>query len=225
MNRVRLLTHAAMVLLAALSCAATARLKPEIGPVHLLTIGLGYFSLAALAVTLLIGPWRLLHSQRRTPVNIDLRRDIAIWAGIAGLLHVVFGFQVHMGGNILHYFFLPGSRMPQINSFGVSNVLGLAATVLLALLLILSNDLSVRLLRGKRWKAIQRLNYPLFALVVLHTWGYQYTIKRPWIMALLSVILAGLVVIGQWRGYRFYRMQWPQPSARRSLVRLKNSAR
>lgn len=224
MSRARILTHAAMTLLAALSCVATSKLKPEIGLAHLLTIGLGYFSLAALAVTLLIGPWRLLRGQRRTPVNINLRRDIAIWAGIAGLLHVVFGFQVHMGGNILHYFFLPDSHMPQINPFGASNALGLAATVLLALLLILSNDLSVRLLRGKRWKAIQRLNYPLFALVVLHTWGYQYTIKRPWIMVLLSVVVTGLVVVGQWRGYRFYRLQWPQPSARGSLARLKNSA-
>lgn len=225
MTRDRILTQTAMALLAALSCVAARWLKPEINLAHVLTLGLGYFSLAALVITLLIGPWQMLRGRRRTPVNINLRRDIAIWAGITGLLHVIFGFQIHLGGNILHYFFRPDSWMPLLNPFGASNVLGLAATILLALLLILSNDLSVRLLHGKRWKQLQRLNYILFGLVVLHTWGYQYTVQRPWIMVVLSVALTGVVLVMQLRGYRFYRLHWPQPSARGSVARLKNSAR
>ena len=46
-------------------------------------------SLCLLCVTLLIGPLNLLR-KRLNPVNIELRRDTGIWAGITGCLHVVF---------------------------------------------------------------------------------------------------------------------------------------
>ncbi|MBA4159583.1 MAG: hypothetical protein H0X65_19215, partial [Gemmatimonadetes bacterium] len=41
------------------------------------------------------------------------------------------------------------------------------------LLLALSNDLSLRLLKAGRWKTLQRWNYALFALTVVHGIAYQ----------------------------------------------------
>jgi DMSO/TMAO reductase YedYZ heme-binding membrane subunit len=69
-----------------------------------LVVALGYFSLLLIFVTLLIGPLNLLRL-RRNPVNIDLRRDIGIWAGITGSLHVLLVFRgTVLNGQILLYF-------------------------------------------------------------------------------------------------------------------------
>lgn len=203
----RVATHIAMAVVTAIGCWLTFLIKPDLDLVHGLTIGLAYVALLQLAGTLLIGPWQMLRRQGRNPVNINLRRDIGIWAGITGLAHVVFGFQVHMQGNILHYFFRPDSWMPQINPFGAANYLGLAATLILLALLVLSNDLSLRKLKGRRWKAIQRFNYGLFGLVVLHTFGYQVAVQRMWLLPVASIALTAVVLGAQALGYRFYEMK------------------
>jgi sulfoxide reductase heme-binding subunit YedZ len=207
-GRQRVATHLVMALVTALGCWLTFALQPDLDWVHNLTIGTAYVALAQLATTLLIGPWRLLQRGQRNPANINLRRDIGIWAGLVGLAHVVFGFQVHMGGNILHYFFRPDSWLPQINVFGAANYLGLAGTLILLALLLLSNDLSLRTLKGRRWKAVQRFNYVLFGLVLLHTFGYQFELQRMWVMPVASIALAAVVLAVQALGYRYYRMQW-----------------
>src|SRR4051794_36339235 len=87
-------------------------------PIHILTIILGYLALALLAVTLAIGPLAV-GRRGRTPVNIDLRRDVGIWAGLTGLAHAVLGLQIHMGGQVLLYFFQQrdGRYVPLLNLF------------------------------------------------------------------------------------------------------------
>lgn len=204
----RIATHILMALLAAAGCWYAVASQPELPLVHSLTIGTAYVALAQLAATLLIGPWQMLRRRGRNGANINLRRDIGIWAGLVGTAHVVFGFQVHMGGNILHYFFRPDSWLPQINVFGAANVLGLGATIVLLLLLVLSNDLSLRTLKGRRWKAIQRFNYALFGLVLLHTFGYQFEVGRMWLLPAASIALAAVVLVAQAIGYRYYRARW-----------------
>lgn len=201
----RIATHVAMALATVLGCWLTLLLQPDLELVHALTIGTAYVALGQLAATLLIGPWQLLRRGQRNPANINLRRDIGIWAGLVGLAHVVFGFQVHMGGNILHYFFRPDSWMPLINVFGAANYLGLAGAIILLALLVLSNDLSLHTLKGKRWKALQRFNYGLFALALLHTWGYQFEVQRMWVLPAGSIALAAVVLGAQAIGYRIYR--------------------
>ena len=141
-----------------------------------LVIALGYLSLLLIFVTLLIGPLNLLRL-RRNPVNIDLRRDIGIWAGITGCLHVLLVFRgTVLNGQILLYFLQKGccGYTPLLSVYGISNDLGLFATLLLILLLALSNTVSLRVLKGKWWKQLQRLNYLLILLAVGHTFGFQY---------------------------------------------------
>jgi sulfoxide reductase heme-binding subunit YedZ len=176
------------------------------GAVHVLTIVLGYLALGLLAVSLVIGPLGLL-GRRRNPVNISLRRDIGIWVGVTGLGHVLCGLQVHLGGQILLYFVQEraGRLVPLLNLFGISNDLGLLATVLLLFLLALSNDLALRRLRGPRWKWLQRTNYLLFLLVVLHTFGYQLLIQREAPFVWLAVGLVATVLLAQAGGLLLYR--------------------
>ena len=88
------------------------------------------------------------------------------------------------------------------DAFGVANYTGLGATLVLLLLLALSNDLSLRRLGLRRWKALQRWNYAGFALVAAHTAIYQATSKRALpavVVFALTVIVVGVV---QSAGYR-----------------------
>ncbi|MFN8532740.1 MAG: hypothetical protein U0556_04260 [Dehalococcoidia bacterium] len=193
-------------------------------PARALAIGLGYLSLTLVATTLILGPLAL-WTRRRNPVNIFRRRDVGIWAGLTGLAHVWFGFQVHLGGNILHYFVQPiehqayfavGNEeryytvslgyLPQLGEFGIANWTGLAGTATLLLLLLLSNDLSLRALRGPRWKALQRLNYVLAVLVLIHTFLYQIAVDRGAPFGVVVMVCAVAVIAIQLAGVVRYRL-------------------
>lgn len=203
----RLWTHFILLLLTLSICFWFVSVRFEGGLVHALTIVLGYLSLVYMVVTLAIGPLKLLR-KRRNPVNINLRRDIGIWAAITGCVHVVLGFQVHLGGDILLYFFRrtgSGGYGPQLNLFGLSNYVGLAGTILLVALLVLSNDISLRKLRGPKWKLLQRSNYVVFGLVVLHMLGYQSVIAREAAIRDFSYIVVLAALLVQALGIALYR--------------------
>jgi methionine sulfoxide reductase heme-binding subunit len=164
----------------------------------------GDVALVFLAVTLLIGPANLL-LRRRNPVNSYLRRDVGTWTAIWSVVHVVVGFQGHGGGafGFAHYFVADGR--PLTNSFGMGNWTGLAATVIVVLLLVLSNDRYLRELKSRRWKGLQRLNYTLFGLVVLHAVYYgalsrmTSTFTRLLIVSVIAVLAGQAVGVWLWR--------------------------
>lgn len=209
-RRRRVLRHLA---LAGVSLVLGAAIYLSVRPISTafrLSMATAYPALLFLALSLLLGPWNVLRG-RANPVSTDLRRDVGIWAGILGLLHVLFGLQVHMRGRFWTYF-VWGPEQPhripvRYDFFGLANHLGLLATLVLALLLALSNDLSLRRLGPGRWKSLQRWNYVGFGLVVLHTAAYQWMEKRaPLFVALAAGIV--LLVIGlQAAGFRRVRAE------------------
>lgn len=161
------------------------------------TTGTGYVATGLLGLTLLIGPANLL-LRRRNPVSSYLTRDVGTWTAIFSVVHVIFGFQVHGSGQIramLGYFVRDG--IPLVTSFGLGNWTGLAATVLVVLLLAISNDAALRELKGRRWKDLQRLNYTLFALVILHIFFYGALLRLTSPYTLLGVFIVVAVVLGQ----------------------------
>jgi sulfoxide reductase heme-binding subunit YedZ len=188
------------VLMAALFFGTT----HQYGIIPPLSFASAYVSLLFLCITLLIGPWNVLR-RRSNPVSTDLRRDVGIWAAILGLIHVVAGFQVHMGGKFWLYFLWPPDsphRIPlRYDLFGFANFTGLGATLLLLLLLVLSNDLSLRALGGRRWKALQRWNYVNFALVIAHSVAYMLGGREPVYVVAFSGMIVGVVTV-QWVGIR-----------------------
>jgi sulfoxide reductase heme-binding subunit YedZ len=198
----RAVTH---LLLAALTCggiALTTVYAPRAGALYLFTLGFGYVCMVFLCATLLIGPANLLR-KRFNGVNIDLRRDTGIWAGITGCLHVAAALLERNRGGVLAFFFRPNGR-PLLTLPGASNWIGLGATLLLVLLLATSNALMLRTLKGKRWKSIQRLNYALAALAFLHTFGYQMAGGREKIFVNATALAAVLVLAAQLAGARLY---------------------
>jgi sulfoxide reductase heme-binding subunit YedZ len=171
------------------------------------TTATGYVATVLLALTLLIGPANLL-LRRRNPVSTSLPRDTGTWATIASIVHVILGLQVHGNTsdvfNFLRYF-VSADGVPKTNSFGLGNWTGLAALVIVAGLLALSNDRSLRELKARRWKNLQRMNYVLFALVVLHAFFYGALLRvtslfTVMLISTVIVVLAGQAVgIGLWR--------------------------
>ena len=201
-----------------LACILAYWLAPDFRhrPVRILTIGLGYAALVYLALTLLIGPWQLIvQARKRSPVNSYLRRDIGIWTAIAGILHVFFGIQVHLIGRPWLYFLEEGASgfRVRLNLFGVSNYVGLFATLVLLLLLLISNDLALRKLKGRWWKFLQRFNYALFLLVVAHTFGYQLVAERSIFLVSSTIGLVMLVLALQTVGFYLYRTRMKQKPA------------
>jgi sulfoxide reductase heme-binding subunit YedZ len=169
-----------------------------------LTVATGYVATGLLALTLLIGPANLL-LRRRNPVSSSLRRDVGTWTAIASVVHVILGFQLHGRGifGFLGYFVADGR--PLANSFGLGNWTGLAALVIVVGLLAISTDGSLRELKARRWKNLQRLNYALFALVVLHAFFYGALLRMtsPFTLLLFFIVIA--VFVGQAVGIWLWR--------------------
>ncbi len=201
LNTNRRISHLLLALFSLAGCGLTSLYAPSSTISEILSIGTGYVALILLFATLLIGPLNLLR-KRRNPVNIDLRRDVGIWSGITGLLHVVFSLQLNLADDIPSYFFqkAPNNFLPRLDLFGVSNYVGLGATLILIMLLMTSNQLSLSWLKGKRWKAVQQFNYFLIFLVLLHTFGYQALSLREGVFTYATIAISLLVLAAQLTG-------------------------
>ena len=178
-----------------------------------LTTATGYVALALLALTLLIGPANLL-LRRRNPVSSYLRRDVGAWTALFSGIHVVVSVKVHGSGQLrdfLHFFVVDGD--PLTNSFGWGNWTGLAALIVVAGLLALSSDAVLRKLKARNWKQLQRLNYVLFALVVVHAFFYGALLREtsPYTILLGLIVIA--VVAGQLIGIWLYRRRYSRRQA------------
>ena len=201
----RALTHLLLFGVTLIGVYLTTRYAPHGEAAYILTIACGYLCLLLLCITLLIGPLNLIR-KRLNPVNIDLRRDVGIWAGINGALHVVFALVEHNRGSILAFFFRLDGR-PLTNLTGISNYLGLFALIMLLALLLTSNSLMLRKLKGKRWKKLQQLNYVLTTLVFIHTFAYQMAGGREKPFVDTTAIAVVIVLLIQLIGVNVYQQR------------------
>lgn len=161
-------------------------------------------ALILLAATLVIGPWRALRG-KPYQVSQDLRRDVGIWAGLTGLFHTGIGQCVHMRGRPWLYYVYEKRSALRHDMFGLSNETGLAAALILAMLLASSSDAMLRALGMARWKNWQRWNYGCFALTVPHSFGYLLGIeaaKPAWIAVAALALVATLAL--QAAGWRHF---------------------
>jgi methionine sulfoxide reductase heme-binding subunit len=172
-----------------------------------LTSATGYVGLGLLGLTLLVGPANLL-VHRRTPISTYLARDVGIWAAIMSVIHVIVGLFVHgppapLLKRILFYFFAPNGA-PLINNFGWGNWTGLLATIIVVGLFAISSDYALRKLKARNWKNLQRLNYALFMLVIVHAIFYG-VLRITSIPTLLFALIVIIVFVGQTLGILLWR--------------------
>ncbi len=181
----------------------------------------GYVALVLLVITLWLGPWNLLRGQRM-PISSDLRRDIGIWAGITGILHTVVGLCVHLRGRPWLYFVYQRSEGPHIvplrhDLFGFANYTGLFASIVLLLLFATSNDYALRALSTPRWKQLQRWNYLLFVLAILHTAAYQKMEKQHVPFVAILVVCCVITLVLQGLGFQMRRSHAQQTGIKSKL--------
>jgi methionine sulfoxide reductase heme-binding subunit len=180
-----------------------------------LTIATGYLATALLAVTLLVGPLNLL-LRKANPLSNYLRRDLGTWVVILGALHVVLAFREAYRGVFSFVGFFVADGAPLTDSFGVGNWTGLAALAISVGLLAISTTRAVRELGPSRWKSLQRLNYTVFGLVLLHAtcYGALQRTSSPFTILLFSIGAA--VMLGQLTGIWLWRRRQSDPARRRS---------
>ena len=206
--------HVPLFLIASASGAALYVTRPYKDVITKLSFASAYPALALLVATLLVGPWYTLRGQV-TPVSSDLRRDIGIWAGIVGLFHSVIGQNVHLRGRPWLYYVYEhrkfGPTGLRHDLFGFNNYTGLSAAIVLTLLLATSNDWFLRRLGKHKWKQMQRWNYACFALVGVHTLGYQIMEKQKASFEIMAVAFIALTLILQTSGYAMKRYNLNRP--------------
>jgi sulfoxide reductase heme-binding subunit YedZ len=178
------------------------------------TVATGYVGLGLLAVTLLLGPTNLL-LRRRNPVSSYLRRDVGAWTAVFSVVHVICAVVIHVShgsGPIASFvhFFVAEDGSALTNSFGLGNWTGLGAVVIVLGLLATSSDSALRKLKARPWKWLQRLNYALFALVILHAFFYGVLLQMTSPFSLLLILSVMTVFVGQAVGVWLWRRRYWQ---------------
>jgi methionine sulfoxide reductase heme-binding subunit len=164
--------------------------------------------LVLVAFTLSIGPFKQIWG-RNVAVSQDFRRDVGIWAGMTGVFHAVIGNCVHLRGRPWLYYVYENWAKEHVQPlrhdiFGLANYTGLVSALVLLALLATSNDASLRKLGTPGWKSLQRWNYAVFGLVIVHTLAYQVGIERP-IGALVSLAVMATVITLMLQGIGYLR--------------------
>lgn len=204
----RLVWHHLPIGLATLASAIvlyTTRSYPDI--ITRLSFASAYPALVLLAVTLAIGPLKVL-ARDRLAISMDFRRDVGIWAGITGLFHVGIGQCVHLRGRPWLYYIYENWQakhaLPMRHDlFELANYTGLIGGLILLTLLATSNDVFMRKLGTPSWKQLQRWNYVCFTLTAVHTFTYQAGIENQTLPFLGTAIVAvAITLVLQLAGYR-----------------------
>ncbi|TQR38503.1 ferric reductase-like transmembrane domain-containing protein [Brevibacillus brevis] len=158
---------------------------------------LGYLSFILIGCTLLIGPLQSCLPAGWMPNSLSIRRDIGIWAGLTGLLHVILVlvlFENEPRLMIIHenrsekadgwlgLFFDASSDptmwpSPNWTLTGVANYLGLFAFFILLALWLTSSAQAEKWLGGSSWKRLHLANPWLFVIVLFHGLIYIQSIK------------------------------------------------
>ena len=141
-----------------------------------------------------------------------------MWAAIVSVIHVIAGLFVHgppapLVKRILFYFFAPNGT-PLTNAFGWGNWTGLAATVIVVGLLAISSDAVLRNTQSQTLEDSARLNYALFALVIMHAIFYGALLRITSIPTILLGIIVSLVFVGQMVGVWLWRQRHARQVAR-----------
>ena len=177
----RVRRNVAIGAIAAVAIAMIVIALPIHDAVALASMSTAYVATALLFACLMVGPLNVLR-RRPNPVSTHLRRDLGIWGGAIALVHLAVGLNVHLRGRPWLYFVYgpeePHRVLVRHDIFGFANYTGLAAGVIFAVLLAISNDRALRRMGTTRWKRWQRWNYAATALLVAHGAAFQTIEKR-----------------------------------------------
>lgn len=150
-----------------------------------------------LAAALCLGPWRVLRGGQPA-LNHLPRRDLGIWAAITALAHLLTATAVVMTP-VYYGRYINGPDNQPVSAFigqlsTISIISGYLIGIACLLLLLVSNNLALRVLGAQRWKGLQRWAYGVFVLTAAHGLAFQYIELRTG-MWLIALSLGSLVVL------------------------------
>ena len=217
--------HLGALALAAALLAAFLWLRPEWSPMHRWNRAFGDASLVLVAVVMSIGP--LSRLWRKGAALLPWRRELGVWAFVAGLVHggfILFGWVELEWQRLFGLSFHPQLAQYVMfdKGFGLANVIGIVALVYGLLLALTSNDLTQRWLGMSVWKYLQQGAYILWVLILSHTAYFLYMhfldfhrqtpepnmLQWPFVWLVLFVFL--LQSIASWRTWRLGSQRRPQ---------------
>jgi len=192
-----------LIILSLISALIIPLMWDNLDAISFTAISTGYISLFLLAASLMIGPINLL-LKRNNPLSSYFRRDLGIYGGLLAVVHSIAGLFVHMRGNMWTYFLNKSEQgySIRLDDFGLANYIGVISALLIILLIITSNDYSIKKLNPANWKNIQRITYLMFALVLLHSIYYRIVANDLNRMYYLYLPLLGLILVFQFLGIR-----------------------
>lgn len=180
-------------------------LNTNLSPIRRLSISSAYLSMFYLVFALIVGPVNVVRLNKLNPISIYMRRDLGIWSGLTAIFHTIAGLQVHFGGKFWLYFIYPESESHLIplryDFFGLTNYIGLFSAGLMLVLVLLSNDYSIKKIGARPWKKVQRWTYLLIPALPLHGIIYQVLDKRTGSYTLLLGLITLLVLVWQLTGF------------------------
>jgi len=201
----RLRTHTILAVVSISVLLAAAVIGEPAAAVDQVSLASAYLFLFLISVVLLLGPLRTLQTGR-VMINQTLRRDIAIWCALMGLVHLLAGSVESMTPVYLDVFVNHAVNPPSASTreglFFWSAIAGFIIGLLLIVLLALSNNWSLKLIGQRWWKRLHRLSYIVFILTVLHGFAFQVLESRFWGGYALVVVMTLIVCIAQVLGIR-----------------------
>ena len=142
--------------------------------------------------------------KRKNPISTYFRRDIGITGGMLAVLHSVTGLFVHLRGNSWMYFLNKTEHgySIRLDDFGKANYTGLFSCLIIIVLLMTSNDFSIRKLDRVVWKNIQRFSYLAFILAIIHCLYYKIVQTNLNLVWYIYIPLLTVVILFQVAGIR-----------------------
>jgi len=192
--------HAAVAALGVVLSLLFWRSRMEWDPEMRLWKATGDASFALLALAMLVGPLAVLWARAKR--LLAWRRALGVWSALLALVHAYLvwdGWARWSFQRLLGYEDLRGAGVPEpvltMPGFGLANLMGLVALVLVLLLAAVSSERALHALGPRAWKHLQQYAYVVFYLVGLHT---AYFLFLHYELSLLQLALGKALTPPNW---------------------------
>ncbi|MGY3716945.1 hypothetical protein ACWE42_15635 [Sutcliffiella cohnii] len=128
---------------------------------------------------------------------------MGIWSGITAIAHIIIIFDGWIEWDLLRlfYIFTPfGKEWVLHPGFALANIIGIIGLIYYFLLMMTSNNKSMKWLGRKSWDFVQKRTNTLYLLVIIHTFYFLFLhntknsnwLQIPFIVLVLAILLLQL---------------------------------
>jgi sulfoxide reductase heme-binding subunit YedZ len=176
--------------------------RSEWAALHAWNRAFGDLSLFLLVIVILMGPLvRFVPSIQKIMI---WRRSLGVWSGILAITHTIIILDGWVEWNLSRLFFIftPfGKEWILHPGFALANAIGIIALLYYVILMITSNNVSIKILGNSAWNFLQKKTGTLYTLVLLHTFYFLFLhkpenpnwLKGPFIAIIIFVLVVQII--------------------------------